>query len=305
MRGFGLLLGCVLLAGCAAADEGTIEDVGEGSAALTHDQAVVQALVIETALLDDSNEREAITPEGAGWWLPRPLYQLLDRWGAAITKDCVETTRWLDRDRDGLPYDATTTLACYVKTDDAIVETTGTVRVVDLDDTTARAGYRIQFEGLTVNYRTPGVTEAKMLVLDGDALVQIDGEYGHGAFDRALQLVTYRHAPTYAMKTVVEMYTDTYYLPDWQVRRGDPFASGTVGMRGRWTVENNGRLDSLTVWTRPGLHFSRRCAIAAGEEPGFDRGALHAVSGTGLEMRLVFTRCAKWDVTYQIAGTAE
>lgn len=295
MRGHRLPLALVaLLAACAGSDPGN-EELGETSAAMSRDQMVIEALIIETALLDDSAHRAAKTPDGA-WWIPRPLFQLLHRWGVPISPDCVRSTRWLDADGDGLPYDATATLDCTAKLEGARVNATGAVRVVDQNDGEAHAGYTIELRGLTVTVASPNVLANRTIGLEGKAIIGI-ADAQATRFERELTLTVVEQHGTFTMKNIIWMLADARYTPDAAVARADPWAAGIVEMNGGWTVQTNGINTHFGVWTDRPLHYDRDCALAHPEDPGFDEGSVIAVGKT--TFRVGFIGCGLWRTTYR------
>jgi hypothetical protein len=296
MRGHGLpLVLMAMLAACSGSADPGAEELGETSAALSRDQMMIEALIIETALLDDSAHRSAMTTHG-NWWIPRPLFQLLDRWGVPISRDCVRNSRWVDGDGDGLPADGTATLACVSNVQGSRVSATGAVRVVDQDDAAPHSGYAIELFDLKVTIASPNVLANRTTMLEGKANIGLAGARA-GRFDRELTLTVVEQYGTFTVKNVVMMLADVRYTPDAAVARSDPWAAGMFEMHGGWTVQTNDYNTHFGVWTDRPLHYDRSCALARPEDPGFDGGSMIAVGTT--TFRLDFVGCGLWRTTYR------
>ena len=294
----GLSLGSMLLLTACAGADGTFEDVGEADQALALAQLTEEALTVETALLDGSVDEEVTNRQGQ-WWLPRPLFNLLQRLGAEVDRECVTTRRWIDRDGDGLPADATSNVACTTEVAGTIVHAAGRVRVADLDDARHHAGYYIEFEDFVMSETIPGADLVRTTRLDGHATVTLGGPFLVGSVDRELEVTTSRRAQSDELQRVLTMVTRTHYLPAHD-SLGDPFARGALDLVGHWRLQAGGHDAASFVWTEPPLYYDRSCATESRSGPGFVRGTLHTGGDDSSDgMNLVFTGCGNWSYDFE------
>ena len=300
MLRYGLPLGFTLLVACAGPDAAGDDPLGEASQALAHDRMVLQALIVETALLDDSVDRAALAPDSpGGWWLPRPLYKMLLRHGLSAQPGCVRSSPWVDADGDGLPADTNSVVACEGKLDGGRMEAIGEVHIHDLDDAAPHAGYRVAFRDLTIREVFTAASLERTVRIDGFATVKARDAFESGAVDRNLELVLETRIGEHRSQRALTMYTDTEYKPAPELARADPFARGTLRLRGRWTLDANDRVSRMTVWAAPALYYTRACAEAAARGPGFVRGEIHTADDWQVAMDLRFSGCGRWTADYE------
>jgi hypothetical protein len=299
-------VGLALLAACNAADDPTLPSTEE----LTLLAGGEDEMALDAAWLDDGAEPAAMIDGAVGlrWRLPKPVYKLLDAWGALIDETCTTETEWVDKDEDGVPADTTVVFDCVEKlgTTGNVVTITGKITVRDNDDAVPGGGFDVAFQRFAVKTaRLDGSADGR--TLDGSSRLLVLGTPPnpwkgiHLVKDFRMELE--RTLVTgLRIEAVQTSYLTGLYAPDRMITSRDPLARGALTFEGKGEVEQYGRTWTRSFATDPSLHWSRACAEAKPSAPGFDGGAVLFRDDSGRVLRIQFRGCGKWVETYRSTG---
>ncbi len=279
-------LGILVLAACSTQGALPAADDNPGV-------AVADELALDSAMLSDLSDTGAMSTEGVeaegwGWQLPRPVVRALKHWGVHLPRpgasgSCsISIQAGTDADNDGVLGGFSASFDCSGETPSGnSFVLKGAVTYGDDDDqdpavisrTLAFDHLYVKVEGAGKN----GVYLKRERTLNGTVqLVPVRDETGGLVSvtlkkDLTLDLATTRGNVTHTTTTTFER-TSTY-TPD------DPSAprqAGTLEVSGTVTVDADGDQAVLAVNTDPNdpLHYSRDCADAHPDAPGFDDGTI-------------------------------
>ncbi len=280
------LLGVLVLAGCST--QGGVPQADDGP-----EVAVADELALDSALLADLSNTgamstEGLVAEGWGWGLPRPVVRALRHWGVYLPRpgangSCnIAITSGADNDGDGVLGGFAATFDCSGETPGGrSFVLKGTVTYGDDDDgdpavisrTLAFDNFYVKVEGAGKN----GIYTKRERTLDGTVQLAPERDPNGGLTSvtltkkLTLTVVTTRGEVTHTTATTFDR-TSTYTPDD----PANPRLAGTLALSGTVTVDRDGDQAVLSVNTDPDnpLHFSRDCADAHPDVPGFDRGSV-------------------------------
>ncbi len=288
--GKGLLamgLGVLLLAACSTT--GAPPAVDDDGPAV----AVADELALDSAMLSDLTDTgamstEGLAAEGWGWNLPRPVVRALRHWGVHLPRpgasgSChIQIASGTDNDGDGVLGGFAAEFDCAGTTpsgNDFVLE--GRVTYGDDDDrdpavisrTLAFDNFYVKVEGTGKN----GIYTKRERTLDGTIQLSPvrnqDGGLASVTLTKrfTLTVTTTRGQVTRTTTTTLDR-TGTYTPDD----PANPRLAGTLALSGTVTVDRDGDQAVLSVHTDPDdpLHFSRACADAHPDAPGFDDGTV-------------------------------
>jgi hypothetical protein len=285
------------LVACTSADEAIVADQQPVSAktdALIVKWGAEDHLVIASALLDFAPARLQ------GALVPKPIGTLLAAWGGRPSKGCVDGSKWLDRDGDGIPTRWRADLDCYLLRPNGLsVRIRGGVSIADTDDSIALSGYHVAFEKLHVGVflnRMPLIART----LDGTASVEARGPAKQPAATLALEgdleLVVDRSRATGGSKAVYESRLTGSYAADLDVAFVDPLSHGSLELEQRTEVATAGH-DAMRIHAKaaPTLHYDAACRTGDAGALPFDAGTYVSEAGRTV-IRLEFRDCGEWAV---------
>lgn len=234
--------------------------------------------------------------------LPRPLGALLSGWGAKVRADCLPVVNIVDNDGDGIPASYDATFNCVnQQSSDRTTNVTGTVSVVDTDDTSPTAGLTITFTNFVVSVaQTNGVNRSRTL----NGTSKLAPSTGNSFLATRNMTIAFDFSDPNQQSV---QGTDTSqavatYTPDADAG-GDPFASGTVNVTGTDVLARNfqgtNTSRQITRSSNPALHWNRSCRTQDPNSSGYDAGTLIYQDSTGGSLRLTFSGCGAPTVSQQ------
>lgn len=215
------------------------------------------------------------------------LGALLSRWGVEVGPGCIdENVSASDADGDGVPVLASYTLACTSANGSVF----GGVLVMDLDDTSATAGYSVGFHTL----RAIRKTAAGDLVtrnLEGGYTVR--GAAGTLDLSRSIKItVEGSNGSVATTPLVVSLRGRLTFTGEGEVDR----RVGAVGSGG-WLLVKTGGPTREWKHRTDALRWSAACAAAQPELGGFDRGAIAYEDDRLNTVRVAFEGCGARTIT--------
>lgn len=281
-----------VLGACSAAEDGDWPEVDSDRAQL-HEGAMALEVELQAALLRDP---KMSLPGGLA--LPATIRAMLENWGAYVGPACIALAATVDADRDGIPAAGKMTINCVqsIRGVPESMHVTGVVRLLDLNDRLPHDGYRIKFEGLEIAHGIPGAMPESTSKLTGDVAVYVRGsppslvkgmnltadlrwEYSDVAVDGTI------YRSSYATNLIGS------YMPDPVSVRMDPLALGVLRFEGQSLATRGFRAWTSKYWTKPPLHWNRKCELAYADATGFDSGAVNYEAPGGVQGHIVFDGC--------------
>ena len=281
-----------VLSACSAADDGDWPDVDIDRAQLRQG-AMALEVELQAALLRDPKMYGS-----GGLMLPETIRAMLENWDAYVGPACIALTATVDADRDGIPAAGRMTINCSkaIRGVPNSMHITGVVRLFDLSDRLPYDGYRIKFEGLSIDQGIPGAMPESSSTLNGDVAVLVRGS--PPSFAKGMKLVEDLRWEYSDVAVDGTIYRSGYatnlvgsYMPDPVTVRMDPLALGVLRFQGQNLATWGNRSSTSNYWTDPPLHWNRKCTLSFADASGFDRGAVIYEMPDGVKGRIVFDGC--------------